>query len=226
VVTVFILADVRLHREGLEHHLAQAPSLSLVGSAAYSANALAQLRRARPQVLLLDLGLEASLRVAPTVRAALPDTKLVVLSVSGAGPDVVACAEAGVTGYVTVDASRPELVATIERATRGETLCPPAITASLFERLADLASAQQSGPMLPTQPLTSREVEIVRLIDQGLSNKEIASALCIAVPTVKNHVHNVLQKLQVQRRVDAAWYLDGRNGARSRPGPRSASGTS
>jgi two-component system, NarL family, nitrate/nitrite response regulator NarL len=213
VVTLFILSNVRLHREGLEYHLGRAPSISVDGSAPYSADALADLRRLRPQVVLLDLGLEASLRAAGTVLAALPDTRLIVLAVSGSGPDVVACAEARVAGYVTMDASHAELVATIERTTRGETLCPPAVTASLFERIAALAGAQQSRSEVPAQPLTRREVEIVRLIEQGLSNKEIARALCIALPTVKNHVHNVLQKLHVERRVDVAGYFAGRTGA-------------
>jgi DNA-binding NarL/FixJ family response regulator len=210
VVTLFILSDVLLHREGLEQQLARRPSVSVVGHAPYSAETVARLRCLRPQVLLLDLGLEASLRVAPTIRSALPDTRLIVLAVFGTGQDVVACAEAGVTGYVTREASIAELVATIERAVRGETFCPPAITASLFARIAVLASAQQTRPAVPGQLLTSREVEIVRLIDLGLSNKEIAQALSIAVPTVKNHVHNVLQKLNVERRRDAASYLRGR----------------
>jgi two-component system, NarL family, nitrate/nitrite response regulator NarL len=219
VATLFILGDVLLHREGLEQQLARTPSVSVLGHAAYSAETLDRLRRLRPQVLLLDLGLEESLRVAPTVRAVLPDTRLIVLAVPSTGQDVIACAEAGVTGYVTRDAAIGELVATIERAARGETFCPPAITASLFERIAVLASARQPQPAGSAQLLTSREVEIVRLIDQGLSNKEIARALSIAVPTVKNHVHNVLQKLNVERRRDAACYLGGRVEARTWPLP-------
>lgn len=208
MVTVFILVHVRLYREALEAHLLHAPSVSVVGSAPYSAGALAALRRIRPQILLLDLGLKGSLRFAPMVRAALPDTRLIVLAISGLSPDVLACAEAGVTGYVTREATFSELVATIERAARGEVICPPTVTASLFERLATLARAQKVPSQLPEQILTGREMEIVRLIKQGLSNKEIASDLCIAVPTVKNHVHNVLNKLRLERRRDVPGYLD------------------
>jgi two-component system nitrate/nitrite response regulator NarL len=206
VVTVFILVQVRLYREGLEQHLAQHPSIAVVGSAPASAEALAPLRRLRPEVLLLDLGLEASLRFAPVVRAALPETRVIVLGISGASPDVIACAEAGIKGYVTREATLADLIATIERTARGEAVCPPAVTASLLERISVLASGRRDRPQFVDQ-LTNRELEIVRLIEQGMSNKEIASALCIAVPTVKNHVHNVLSKLNLQRRRDLTGYL-------------------
>jgi DNA-binding NarL/FixJ family response regulator len=205
VVTVFVLIQVRLYREGLEQHLAQCPSIEVVGSAPSSAEALASLRRLRPKILLLDLGLEAGLRFAPVVRGTLPETRLIVLGISGTSPDVIACAEAGVRGYVTREATLADLVATIERTARGEAVCPPAVTASLLERIAVLANGRRDRPQLVDQ-LTSREVEIVRLIEQGMSNKEIASALCIAVPTVKNHVHNVLSKLNLQRRRDLTGY--------------------
>jgi two-component system, NarL family, nitrate/nitrite response regulator NarL len=206
VVTVFILVQVRLYREGLEQHLVRYPAVEVVGSAPSAADALPSLRRLHPEVLLLDLGLEASLRFAPLVRGALPGTRLIVLGISGASPDVIACAEAGIRGYVTREATLADLVATIERTARGEAVCPPTITASLFERIAVLANARRDRPR-PVDQLTNREVEIVRLIGQGMSNKEIASALCIAVPTVKNHVHNVLSKLNLQRRRDLTGYL-------------------
>jgi DNA-binding NarL/FixJ family response regulator len=181
--------------------------VAVVGSAPYSVGALASLRRIWPQVLLLDLGLEVSLRVASMVRAALPSIRLVVLGLSGTVPEVIACAESGVTGYVTREDTLSDLVVTIERAARNETFCPPSVTATLFERIAALASAQQFQPMEPNPRLSSREVEILSLIEQGLSNKEIARSLCIATATVKNHVHNVLTKLQVERRADATFYL-------------------
>jgi two-component system, NarL family, nitrate/nitrite response regulator NarL len=129
-----------------------------------------------------------------------------MLGISGASPDVIACAEAGISGYVTREATLADLVATIERTTRGEAVCPPAVTASLLERIAVLANARRDRPPLLDQ-LTNREAEIVRLIELGMSNKEIASTLCIAVPTVKNHVHNVLSKLNLQRRRDLTGYL-------------------
>jgi two-component system, NarL family, nitrate/nitrite response regulator NarL len=207
MVTVYILGHVRLYRECFELYFAGTPSVSVVGSAPNSVGALESLRRIGPEVLLLDLGLEVSLRVASMVRAALPNIRLVVLGLSGTVPEVIACAESGATGYVTSEDTLSDLVVTIERAARGETFCPPSVTATLFERIAALASTQQFQPVKPNQRLSGREVEILSLIERGLSNKEIARTLCIATATVKNHVHNVLSKLQVRRRADATFYL-------------------
>jgi DNA-binding NarL/FixJ family response regulator len=203
MITVFVLVGVRLYREGLDRGLAGANSLRVIGSAADPDEALERIATLHPDVLVLDLGEAASLGVAREIRAAVPATKVVALAINEAGPDVVACAEAGVSGYLTRSGSLTELIETIESAARGETRCPPKVVGCLFERLAALA------PHYPVQRarITSREAQVVRLIARGMTNKEIARALSIAVPTVKNHVHSVLRKLQVERREDAAGCL-------------------
>ena len=132
---------------------------------------------------------------------------MVALGVADADDHVLGCAEAGVAGYVPRDASLDDLVAVIESAFRGEAICSPRIAGSLLRRIATLA-AGQNGTM-PLAHLTGREREIVRLIDRGLSNKEIARDLGIEVATVKNHVHNILEKLQVRRRGEAAARMRG-----------------
>jgi len=100
------------------------------------------------------------------------------------------------------DGTLADLRAVIESVARGEVVCSPRIAASLLRRIADLAAEREPPP--PELRLTSREIEIVELIDQGLSNKEIAQRLSIALPTVKNHVHSILDKLHVHRRAEAA----------------------
>lgn len=199
MITVFILAAVRLYREGLDRWLSGVPSLVVVGTAADPEDALDRIGALRPDVLVLDMSDPASLGLARRIRAAVGSTKVVALAVGEAGADVIACAEAGVAGYLTRDGSLNELIETIESTVRGETRCPPQIIARLFDRLAALSP----GHLSELLPLTSREAQIVHLIDRGLSNKEIARTLSIAVPTVKNHVHNVLRKLQVERREEA-----------------------
>jgi two-component system nitrate/nitrite response regulator NarL len=203
LIRVFILASVRLYREGLEHWLAGSAPITVVGTAASVTEAKQRLPAAQPDVLLLDLGLEAGLGAAREICAAVPATKLIALAVTGRGPEVIACAEAGISSYVTCDATLDELVAAIEGTARGETRCPPEVVAVLFERLAALAP-QCIQPATKDAALTAREQQIVGLLARGLSNKEIARTLSIALPTVKNHVHNVLHKLQVERRGDAA----------------------
>ena len=205
MIRTFILVGVRLYREGLERFLQAQESVQVIGSAARPSDAIDRIQDLRPDVVLVDLGMVDGRSAARRIRAAASEARVVALAVSETGAEVVAWAEAGMAGYVSRDGSLDDLVATIERATRGETLCPPTIMASVIERLA----AHANGPSQPADHphLTRREAEIIGLIDQGLSNKEIARALSIALPTVKNHVHNILEKLQVRRRAEVASVL-------------------
>jgi len=115
---------------------------------------------------------------------------------------VIACAEAGVSGYVTREASLDELTGVVESVARGESPCSPRISALLLRRVAETAGRRTETDA--ARRLTRREAEIVGLIDEGLSNKQIAGRLSIELATVKNHVHSILEKLQVERRAEAA----------------------
>jgi DNA-binding NarL/FixJ family response regulator len=137
-----------------------------------------------------------------TLVAATPEIKVVALGIPGVEPDVIAIAEAGASGYVARDGSMDDLVAVVESVARGECLLSPDIAAKLFRRVATLAREPRLEPM--DGKLTARELDVLGLIDDGLSNKEIAKALSIELPTVKNHVHSVLEKLNVRRRTAAA----------------------
>jgi DNA-binding NarL/FixJ family response regulator len=151
-------------------------------------------------VVLVDLATEG-LTVARALRLEAPEARLVALAIREVETEVIAWAEAGMAGYVSRQASLADLSATIRRAAVGELVCPPKITADLVRRLSDMAAHRPATGGLAQ--LTTRELDVVRLIGRGLSNKEIARELSIAVPTVKNHVHNVLEKLQVRRRGEA-----------------------
>lgn len=204
---VLLVSDVRLYREGLLLALAQRDAVRLLGAAhdAEAARGLVALHA--PDVALLDTGMRGALDLARTLRAQAPDTKLVAFAVADAGPDVVACAEAGVAGYVSRDASVDDVVASVHAVMRGELQCSPHVAASLFERIATLSSSRDvEVPLTPVvgDALTRREREIVRLIDAGMSNKEIGHRLQIGTATVKNHVHHILEKLHVRRRGEAA----------------------
>ena len=202
MTSILIVADIRLYREGLAQVLARQSSFRLTGTAGDAHGAIAQLRGQHPDMVLVDMAMSASVDVVRAIRESAPETKVVALSVGETEADVWACAEAGVTGYVGRDASLADLIATLESAVRGEALCSPRMAGSLLRRLAELAIAQPSGT--PSTHLTRREQEILRLLDEGLANKEIARRLGIEVATVKNHVHNILDKLQVHRRAEAA----------------------
>lgn len=199
-IRIFIVADIRLYRDGLARCLAE--KYDVVGTASDGREAVELALELRPQLVLMDM---AMLESASTVRAIVEldsPVRVVALAVPETEGHVLACAEAGVSGYVSREASLGDLLATIDRVANGEAVCSPRIVASLFRRVATLAA--ERPPDSPRTMLTAREVEIVDLIDEGLSNKEIAARLFIEVATVKNHVHNILEKLQVHRRSEAA----------------------
>jgi len=155
-----------------------------------------------PEAVILDITALDSFSFAKSLGTHLPAVKIVAFAVREFDDQVLACAEAGIVGYVGPDGSEDDLVTAIEHALRGELYCSPRMAALLFRQVGAL-SAQ-----LPPEPgpvtLTQREQQILVFIDQGLSNKEIARVLRIGATTVKNHVHNILEKLHVHRRGEAA----------------------
>jgi two-component system, NarL family, nitrate/nitrite response regulator NarL len=204
---IAIVADIRLYREGLADVLNRHDGLTVVATAASCDCTRAVLPELNPEVVLVDMGLPDGLAAIRSITTALPEAKVVCLGVGEDDRAVLACAEAGAVGYVPREGSLNDLLAVIESVARGEAVCSPRIAAALLRRVASLA-AHRAVNQSPAS-LTSREREIVRLIDAGLSNKDIARRLCIEVATVKNHVHNVLEKLHLHRRSEAAAHLRG-----------------
>jgi DNA-binding NarL/FixJ family response regulator len=201
-VDVFVFAGVRLYREGIASALAQDDRFRIVGAAADGSAALAQLRESAPDVVLVEAGRAEAPALVRAVRAHAPDVTVVALGISEEEADVLPLAEAGIAGWITRDASVDDLRETVASAAAGEVQCSPRMAATLLRRLAWLAEDRRRRQA--TGGLTRRQREIVALIDEGLSNKEIARRLSIELATVKNHVHNILEKLQVSRRGEAA----------------------
>lgn len=207
MIRVLIVTDIRLYREGLAQMLGRAECLEVVGAVARCEDALASIALAAPDIVLLDLGTPDGLSAIGAIRMAAPNVGVVALAVAEVEGDVLACAEAGAVGYVLREASVDDLVTVLQSVARGEAICSPRIAATLFHRVAALSAARGSQPSLLL--LTGREREIIRLLDHGFSNKEIARQLGIEVATVKNHVHNILEKLRVHRRGEAAARIRG-----------------
>ena len=194
---VFILSDVRLYREGVALLLSGIDAVELVGEGP-SSTALAALVDRRADVVLLDAALLPSHGWVRRICANDSNIKAVVFALSELDHDVVACAEAGIAAYVGRDGSAEELGAAVCRAVRGEVACSARVAGLLFRRVSALSAERVR--MTDGSALTRREREIVPLIERCMSNKEIARHLDVGTATVKNHIHNMLNKLQVRRR--------------------------
>jgi two-component system nitrate/nitrite response regulator NarL len=200
-IEVFVLVAVRVYREGIVDAVERDPRFHVIGSAPTLAAAwpLLEALPRPPDITLIDLALPEGTNVARALRRGWPSSGTMAVAVGEADEEVVQWAEAGVSGLVSREATLAEFLDAIEAAAKEEVVTSPAVAAALLRRVASVPrETRRNGPAL-----TRREREIVRLVGRGLSNKEIASSLRIEVPTVKNHVHNILDKLRVGRRVEA-----------------------
>jgi two-component system nitrate/nitrite response regulator NarL len=201
---VLVVARMRFYRDGIAAALSADSRFEVVGCAADVSEAVASFDSLRPDVVLLDLAGEDPPAHVRRLLERSPTARVVALGVTESEGDVLPLAEAGVAGYVTRDGSVEDLLATVESIADGETICSPRMAATLLRRVALLARQRDASETGLERRLTSRELQIVALIDEGLSNKEIAIKLKIELPTVKNHVHHILEKLHVHRRGEAA----------------------
>lgn len=186
-----------MYRDGLADELGRDRAIEVVATAHDWPSCIEAVRSTGPNAVVLDLALLDRLDQVSELLDASPGVQIIGLAVATV-EDVLACAEVGIAGYVTCDDTLDELAGRIESVCRGEMPCTPEVASRLLGRVADLA--RRSRPAPAGASLTRREREIVALIDEGLSNKEIARRLQIELPTVKNHVHNILDKLGARRR--------------------------
>jgi DNA-binding NarL/FixJ family response regulator len=205
LIGVAIVAETRLYRDGLAHVLECDPRFRVVGTAGDLAGAVDLVSSCRDEleVVLLDQGIPEGASAIRALHEVTSDIRVVAVAVREVHEDVLPWVEAGVVGLVPHDVSLDELLSTLALVTEGCGLCSPRITAVLLAHVASMASRRRSTTIV-APGLTERERQIALLINQGLSNKEIGVRLGITVPTVKNHVHSILEKLHVRRRGEAA----------------------
>jgi two-component system, NarL family, nitrate/nitrite response regulator NarL len=202
VTRILVAAQTRLYREGLEQILAGHPRIEVAASTASAPAAIAAIAAHRPDAVLVDIGGAGSIAGLRQIVASAPASRVVAFGVAESEAEIVECAEAGVVGYVPREASLDELIAVVEAVMRDELVCSPRLAGTLLRRVGVLA--RERTDRSDEIRLTSRETQVVGLIGEGLSNKEIAVRLQIELATVKNHVHHVLDKLGVKRRAEAA----------------------
>ncbi len=207
-ITLLLIEDNRLLREGIAAMLNEQPDLAVVATAPGRETVLPLVQDAKPQVVLLDsaLGEQDSLRLLEAVREISPDTRIIVMDLLPAPQDIVDFIEAGCSGFIMKDATVEDFIATIRTVAQGVSVLPSSLTATIFSHVANQAVRRGPGAMRDAVTMTKREQEVVALLGEGLSNKEIAERLHIALHTVKSHVHNVLDKLALHTRLQVAAY--------------------
>lgn len=207
MIRIAIVEDNRLLREGLALKLSEQADLTVAYAAA--SGSLAEITGAAPDVLLLDVGLEDedSLGLAQQIRAALPATKVIVMDLLPVHEDLVEFVSAGVAGFIVKDATLDDFLRTIRCVAQGETILPPAMTATLFSQIMDEATVRAPTSVSEATGLTVRERKVVSLIGDGQSNKAIARTLGISPHTVKSHVRNIMDKLALHSRLQIAAHL-------------------
>ncbi len=212
-IRVLVVDDHTIVRDGIRSFLATHPNIEVAGEADNGQDAVSAARRLRPDVILMDLmmpemdGIEATRRIV----AHWPEARILVLTSFAADDKVFPAIKAGAMGYLLKDSSSEDLVRAIHEVHRGESSLHPKIARKLLQELSRLSEPPPTPPVETrgealVEPLTAREVEVLKMVAQGLTNQEIADMLYISDRTVTTHVSNILGKLHLANRIQAALY--------------------
>jgi DNA-binding NarL/FixJ family response regulator len=203
---VLLVDDHEIYRAGLRG-LLEEQGIDIVGEAVDGEGALSLVEAKHPNVVIMDLnmpgigGIEATRQITLVA----PLTRVIMLTVSSAAPDITDAVLAGACGYLLKSATTGEIVNGISAASRGEALLSPSVAAKLLERVRE-APARPTMPDPTQAALTDRELEVLKLLASGMDNAEIGRTLFISPSTVKNHISSILLKLQIENRIQAAVY--------------------
>ncbi len=215
-IALVLIDDNRLLREGIVAMVHTQTGFKVLAASADATEALQKVREAKPDIVLIDFGLEDhdSLSLTATMHAEVPEAKVIVMGLQPLQEDVANYVRAGASGFVMKDASFEVFFKTIRAVAEGAQVLPTQLTSSLFSQIVRNAGAKDKARVVAAVRLTSRERQVIDLLGEGLSNKEISNRLHIAVHTVKSHVHNVLEKLALHSRLEVAAFSHASGGSK------------
>jgi DNA-binding NarL/FixJ family response regulator len=206
-IRVLIVDDHALFRRGLEMVLAEEPGIELVGEASDGAEAVDKAGEALPDVVLMDIRMPRSsgIEACRAMKEVVPSAKIVMLTISDEEEDLFEAIRAGASGYLLKDIPYDEVADVVRAVHGGQSLINPSMAAKLLTEFATLAKREQTeqAEQVPAPRLTDREIEVLKLVARGMNNRDIAKELFISENTVKNHVRNILEKLQIHSRMEA-----------------------
>lgn len=205
-IRILLIEDNRILREGITAMLNEQQDVQVAAVSDGKDNTLSKTRSLKPHVVLLDLGLDSqnSLDVVQSVKKEFPDIKIIGMGLAPAQADIMEFVQAGAEGFILKTATVMEMIETIRAVAAGATVLPSSMTGSLFSQVADHAIRKGKRNLKAAIRMTEREKEVIALIVDAKSNKEIADKLNIATFTVKSHVHNIMEKLALHSRLQIA----------------------
>jgi len=208
-IRLLLIEDNRLLRDGIAAMLKGHRDIKVVAATGNGENSILKIHELKPNVILLDLGLrnQSSLHVVEIVKKEFPQAKVIVMDLAPAQGDVLQFVKAGASGFILKDATVDDFLSTIRSVAEGQKVLPPTLNGSLFSQIIEHAVDGGKTNLNKAIRMTKREREVIALISEGLSNKEIARRLHIATYTIKSHIHNIMEKLALHTRLEVANYV-------------------
>ena len=205
---VLVCDDHALFRRGLQMVLEQEPDLELVGEASDGVEAVQKAQELMPDVVLMDVRMprRSGIEAAGDIKDMLPHVKILMLTISDEEADLYEAIKAGASGYLLKEIPIDEVAEAIRSVWAGQSRISPSMASKLLTEFAAMSKASSEKPQVPAPRLTDREMEVLKLVAQGLNNRDIAKRLFISENTVKNHIRNILEKLHLHSRMEAVVY--------------------
>src|SRR5438093_6282277 len=205
---VLIVDDHALFRRGLQMVLRQEADIDVIGEAADGNEAVEMAQESMPDVILMDVRMPHRTGIEAThqIKELLPHVKILMLTISDEEADLYEAIKAGASGYLLKEIPIEEVSDAIRSVWAGQSRISPSMASKLLTEFAAISKATEERPQMPAPRLTEREMEVLKLVAQGLNNRDIAKKLYISENTVKNHIRNILEKLHLHSRMEAVVY--------------------
>lgn len=207
-IRLLLIEDNRLLRDGILTILKPHKDIVIIAASGEGRNTLLKIKQLKPNVVLLDLGLRSqnSLHVVEIVKKEFPQAKIIVMDLAPVQSDILQYVKAGANGFILKDVSLNDLLITIRTVAEGSTVLPPLLVDSLFSQIVEYAVRDGKSKLKDAVRMTKREKEVIVLLSEGMSNKEIGQKIHISTYTVKSHIHNIMEKLALHTRLEIANY--------------------
>ena len=207
-IRLLLIEDNRLLRDGIFSILKPHKDLIIIAASGDGKHTLVKIKELKPNVVLLDLGLRSqnSLHVVEMVKKDFPQAKIIVMDLAPVQADILQYVKAGANGFILKDASLNDFLITIRTVHEGATVLPPLLIDSLFSQIVDHAVREGKTKLKDAVRMTKREREVIGLLGEGMSNKEIGHRVHLSTYTIKSHIHNIMEKLALHTRLEIANY--------------------